>query len=57
MFPDRHRIAAATRQVRHNGVTGRRSFDEEVKPTHSISTIYHAKNQKRTPLKTIGDKK
>lgn len=56
-FPDRQRIVAAMRPVRHNGLTGPVAFDAEGNQAHPVFTIYHVKNQKWTPLKIIGSKK
>ena len=54
---ERHRIVAAMHQVRHNGLTGPVAFDEEGNLANPVFTIYQVRNQKWTPLKTIGGKK
>lgn len=54
---DRQRIVAAMHQVRHNGLTGAVSFDEEGNLANPVFTIYQVRNQKWMPLKTIGGKK
>ena len=51
------RDSARLQQVRHNGLTGFVAFDQEGNLANPVFTIYQVRNQKWTPLKTIGGKK
>jgi len=50
---DRQAIAASMRQIRHNGITGKISFDANGNLANPVFTIFVVKNQQWQPLKTI----